>query len=106
MRMLGIEPVAYYTVFLVDDFVLSVAESERAIIIKNSLISEPVKRIVHYLYGSFDYKDELIRGCLTELVALICQGECEYTNLQKNCNILLCPLGKGWHQIKNLRHLY
>jgi AraC-like DNA-binding protein len=61
----------------------SVSESERAIIIKNSLISEPVKRIVHYLYGSFDYRDELIRGCLTELVALICQGECEYTNLQK-----------------------
>ena len=50
------------------------ANSEAIIRYTSPHILQSIDRILNYVHGDFDYKSDLIKGCLEELTALLCQN--------------------------------
>jgi len=50
------------------------SDSGRIIRYTNAYISQSVDRILSYVHGDFKFRDVLIKGCIQEIAALLCQN--------------------------------
>ena len=52
-----------------------ISVSDSVLVFKNPHLGEIMNHLIRYVHGDFEYKELLIEGCLTELMALVCQSK-------------------------------